>query len=65
VVIPDSRVSRFHAEIRRDGDRLVVYDLDSTNGTLVGGRPVQKHTLKDGDEISLGGYLAHIRVHKD
>jgi hypothetical protein len=65
VVIPDSRVSRFHAEIRRDGGRLVVYDLDSTNGTFVGGRSVQKHTLKDGDEISLGGYLAHIRVHKD
>jgi hypothetical protein len=61
LVIADSRVSRYHAQIVRDTDGPVVRDLGSTNGTSVAGRTVQENRLVDGDLISLGGY--EIRVH--
>lgn len=56
VVIADSRVSRHHAEILRDGETYGVRDLGSTNGTAVAGRRVGQQRLADGDEISLGGF---------
>ena len=36
LVLRDPTVSRFHVELRRDGDRVEVRDLGSTNGTLIG-----------------------------
>lgn len=35
-------VSRFHCQIVRDGDQLLLQDLGSTNGTLLDGRPTQQ-----------------------
>jgi pSer/pThr/pTyr-binding forkhead associated (FHA) protein len=32
----------------------VLYDLGSTNGTIVNGKRTQKQTLFDGDEIVIG-----------
>lgn len=55
VVLADPRVSRFHAEIRHEDGRYVLYDLGSTNGTLVDGRAVERCPLRDGAEIMLGG----------
>jgi transcriptional regulator with PAS, ATPase and Fis domain len=37
---PDSRMSRTHAEVRWDGQRLLVRDLGSRNGTSADGKPV-------------------------
>jgi hypothetical protein len=54
VVLADSNVSRRHAELRRDGDRWVIVDLGSTNGTMVNGKLVKEHPLQDGDKISFG-----------
>lgn len=54
VVLSDSNVSRRHAELRRDGDRWVIVDLGSTNGTLVNGKLAREHRLGDGDRISFG-----------
>jgi FHA domain-containing protein len=54
IVLSDSGVSRKHAEIRREGDEWVVVDLNSTNGTLVNGRPVRRHRLAQGDRIEVG-----------
>ena len=56
IVIPDSRVSRFHAEIRRSDGSFVLQDLGSTNGTQVAKQPVDRRSLKGGETISLGGY---------
>lgn len=48
-------VSRRHAELRRDGAKWLIADLDSTYGTYVGGRPVTRPTqVSAGDEIQLG-----------
>jgi len=54
LALPDPNVSRRHAEIRRRRDAVVVVDLDSTNGTLVNGSPVQESPLVDGDEVTVG-----------
>jgi pSer/pThr/pTyr-binding forkhead associated (FHA) protein len=53
----DERVSRFHAKIQEDGGRLILTDLDSTNGTRVNGHPVQMRILQFGDQVSVGRSL--------
>jgi pSer/pThr/pTyr-binding forkhead associated (FHA) protein len=35
VVIPDQNVSRLHAELSRDGNRMMLKDQQSTNGTYL------------------------------
>jgi hypothetical protein len=53
----DIAVSRRHAEIRSSATGYVIFDLGSTNGTVVNGRAVPRHQevpLADGDEIRLG-----------
>mgnify|MGYP003345200190 CR=1 FL=1 len=54
LAIEDSRASRNHAEIRVAPDGYLLVDLQSTNGTLVNGRPVTNHRLSDGDVITIG-----------
>lgn len=50
----DPGVSRHHAELRIEGNEIVVIDLGSTNGTTVNGRPVRQTSLRDGARIGLG-----------
>ena len=51
----DLAISRRHLIIRRNGGQFFLSDLDSANGTLLNGFPVQAGELRDGDEIALGG----------
>src|SRR5438105_6075311 len=46
--------SRVHAEFRIEGDQFVIYDLESRNGTYVNGKPVERHVLLEGDQVSFG-----------
>jgi pSer/pThr/pTyr-binding forkhead associated (FHA) protein len=50
----DERVSRFHIKIQEDQDKVVITDLESTNGTKVNGEDIQLRILRFGDIISLG-----------
>jgi len=51
----DRRVSRQHAELRREGAHWVLHDLDSTNGTFVNEqRLTAPRPLRDGDVIGIG-----------
>lgn len=54
VKLNDERVSRFHVKIQEDDGRLVVTDLDSTNGTRVNGHVCSLKILRYGDTISVG-----------
>lgn len=54
VRLEDNEVSRRHAEIRRSGDRFVVSDLGSSNGTYVNSRKVERAELSSGDQIQVG-----------
>ncbi|MCA9113775.1 MAG: FHA domain-containing protein [Planctomycetaceae bacterium] len=53
----DERVSRFHAKLQEDGGRIILTDLDSTNGTRVNGHPVQMRVLQPGDQLTIGRCL--------
>ncbi len=48
-------VSRRQCQLTLEGERLVLEDLDSANGTLVNNRPVRGAIeLKAGDQITIG-----------
>lgn len=55
LVLDDPRVSRTHLQIRAIRGRFVLFDLNSTGGTLVNGNPVSEHQLAAGDVILVGG----------
>ena len=54
LVLGDESVSRTHALLVRDGRRVELIDLDSTNGTLVNGRRVARVHVRTGDRVTLG-----------
>lgn len=60
-------VSRLHATIVIDPDRVFVNDLGSANGTRVNGKKLAAHAtqeLADGDMISLGKFRIQIMIRK-
>jgi len=54
VCLPFPAVSGEHAAVVTILDDSFLEDLNSTNGTLVNGKPVAKHFLRDHDEIDIG-----------
>ncbi|HSC25722.1 MAG TPA: FHA domain-containing protein [Vicinamibacterales bacterium] len=63
VWIDASGVSRRHARITVSGDEARLEDLDSSNGTFVGGRRVtSSRCLADGDVIELGAASVTFRL---
>ncbi len=54
LIIAERGVSRHHAEIRFENGEFVLHDLNATNGTLVNGDMISKHSLASGDTITLG-----------
>ena len=52
--IGNASVSRRHAVIERDGDRFVIADLGSRNGTFVNDVPVRRRELQHGDRVRIG-----------
>ena len=53
-VIDAALVSRLHCRLEADDERLSVVDLDSTNGTWVNGKRVERARLGDGDRLRVG-----------
>ncbi len=54
VQLNDERISRFHIKIQEDQEKLVLTDLESTNGTRVNGEDTHLRILRFGDVISVG-----------
>ena len=54
IQLNDERVSRFHLKIQIDRDKVVLTDLQSTNGTKVNGEDIQLRILRFGDLITVG-----------
>ena len=54
ILIHKPGVSRFHCQVKREHDRLVLEDLGSTNGTVVNGEEIDgKYELSVGDIVYL------------
>ncbi|MGZ8847479.1 MAG: sigma 54-interacting transcriptional regulator, partial [Pyrinomonadaceae bacterium] len=54
VCLSHSSVSRRHCLIKRSGEKFVISDLDSYNGTFVNGVPVKEQALTHADQIKIG-----------
>jgi pSer/pThr/pTyr-binding forkhead associated (FHA) protein len=54
IQLNDERVSRYHIKIQEDHEKLVLTDLESTNGTKVNGEDIQLRILRFGDMITIG-----------
>ena len=52
LVINDPSISRWHAKLVAVDGKYVVYDLDSTNGTLINGKLIEQQLLSSGDTLS-------------
>lgn len=61
VVLNDFSVSRRHALLRREKERWVVYDQNSTNGIKVNGRFVTQGPLAVGDVLTVGTFTLTVR----
>jgi adenylate cyclase len=61
VVLNDFSVSRRHALIRREKDKWVVQDQNSTNGIKVNGRFVTQSALEPGDVLTIGTFTLTLR----
>ena len=60
VQIDNVAVSREHAKIIRGPNYYLIEDLNSTNGTFVNGKKINKKFLKEDDEISIGKHSLQI-----
>ena len=54
VRLNDEGVSREHCQLVRDGEKIILEDLGSTNGTFCNGIRVDRRELADGDKIMVG-----------
>jgi class 3 adenylate cyclase len=61
VVLNDFSVSRRHAVIRREKERWVIVDQNSTNGVKVNGRFVTSSPIAPGDVLTVGTFSLTVR----
>jgi len=64
VLLPDFRVNRTHAAIRRFPDGYYIEDMHSRNGTRVNGERLASDVprkLEEGDRIEILGYVFEFR----
>ena len=54
ITIPDPGTSRQHVEILWDGERAMVRDLNSTNGTQLDGRKISEAPLPQDSVVTIG-----------
>lgn len=66
-VLDDPEVSRHHARVVIDPDRVTIEDLGSKNGTFVRGSKIDHPVeLKNGDEVLLGNAALVVKImHRD
>jgi len=60
--LPDSTISRRHAVVQLDDDRIVIEDRDSTNGVFINGERVARSIVRQGDFLTLGAYTLVVRA---
>ncbi|MEI6705272.1 MAG: FHA domain-containing protein [Deltaproteobacteria bacterium] len=60
IILPDPMVSKTHAAIQVVNGKLLMIDLNSTNGTAVNGERIRQHEIAVGDIIGIGS--SHLKV---
>lgn len=62
VIINDMLSSRIHCAIEVSGHSILLRDLESTNGTLVEGSPIQTVLLANGSVFQIGAHFFQLVV---
>ncbi len=61
IVLDQVTVSRYHAELHRDGDSYTITDAGSLNGIYHNHRQVDRAELRHGDQLWIG--IVHFTFH--
>ncbi|RME27395.1 MAG: FHA domain-containing protein, partial [Deltaproteobacteria bacterium] len=63
IILPRSNISKQHARlVARDG-RVVVVDLQSTNGTMVNGKRIRTpQVVRERDKIQIGDFIIKVSL---
>ncbi|MFZ1983042.1 MAG: FHA domain-containing protein [Desulfatitalea sp.] len=64
IVIDNPAVSAHHASIRLDGQKLILTDLGSRNGTLVNNETVTECLLAHQDWVTVGKHILIVDLHE-
>lgn len=65
IILPDPMVSKTHAAIQMVNGKLLLIDLNSTNGTTVNGQKIKQQEIAAGDIIGIADIhlkVVHIRL---
>jgi predicted Zn finger-like uncharacterized protein len=62
IVLHDRVVSRQHCALEVSEDSVLLRDLGSTNGTIVGSEPVQTATLTSGSTFRIGMNILQLQI---
>ena len=66
ISLPDPLCSRVHAILHcEDGERWIIRDHESRNGTMVNGQKIHDATLGDGHRVKLGSHEFEFRLSAD
>lgn len=66
ITLPDPLCSRVHAALHcEEGDRWIIRDHDSRNGTTVNGQKIHDAALGDGHKVRLGSHEFEFRLSVD
>lgn len=60
IMLDSLQISKFHARLVWDGVKILLEDLDSTNGVFVNGRRVSKHVVTAEDIIQIGAFIIKV-----
>jgi pSer/pThr/pTyr-binding forkhead associated (FHA) protein len=60
--IPLMGISRQHCQLSVQGDKILVKDMGSSNGTFVNGKRVEQQELAAGDKLQVGLVLFTVQV---
>lgn len=60
--VPQAEVSRAHCEISLSGNKVLIRDLGSSNGTFVNDQMVKQAALKAGDRVRVGSVVFVLQV---
>ncbi|MBR3688046.1 MAG: FHA domain-containing protein [Lentisphaeria bacterium] len=57
ICLKDPTVSTLHCKVTRSGDKVIIADAGSTNGTKVNGAPLtEERELQNGDIVRIGAF---------
>jgi pSer/pThr/pTyr-binding forkhead associated (FHA) protein len=65
IKIDNLAVSGKHARVRKVMNAYLIEDLDSTNGTFVNEKKIERYELLDGDHVTIGKHSLQFSIDSD